>query len=510
MADVESGRKFGRDLELDCDCVVIGSGAGGAVVATHLAEAGWSVVVLEEGPHVPAAQHGAMRPSESVRYVWRDAAMTIAIGLNDSPSINVTSGRMIGGSSAVTGGVCFRVPDHVLAEWSKGQGLGDLSPQAMDRWFSMVERDTHVEEVPVSMRSKSTELFVKGGEKLGIPFHSMHRNTRGCNGCGRCNFGCPHGAKMSVDLSYLPRAVAAGAQLWSDALVESIIIKGDRAVGVTGRLLDGPKGKPGHRLRVHARKAVVVAANGIYSPLLLKASGVGEKSGRVGKKLTLHPSFRVMARFSQPVRGWEGALQSAYSNHYEKDHGILFNSVFIPNGILAGTMPGFGMAHARRLQEVDHLAIFGGMLHDDGGGRVWPWLGREPILTYEMSKRDRSRIPFLFRKMAEIFFAAGAKEVFLPVFGSEPVTPDSLKSFPFESIKGRQIESSSQHPLGTCHMGTSPSQSVVDPNGKAWDLRGLYVADGSVLPTSLGVNPQLTIMAMATRIAHKMIEAQTH
>ncbi len=505
MSAVSSGRAHGADLSLDCDDVVIGSGAGGAVVATHLAEAGRDVIVLEEGPFVPALQHGAMRQSESVRHLWRDAAMTHAVGLGNSPSINVTSGRAIGGSSILTGGVCFRVPEHVMAEWSRKQGLAELSPAAMDRWFSMVEKDVHVEEVPREMRSRSTDLFVAGGEKLGIPFHSMHRNTRGCDGCGRCNFGCPHGAKMSVDVSYLPRAVAAGARIWSDALVHRITIEGDRATGVEGRLLDGPRGKPRSRLRVRAKR-VVVAANGIYSPLILRRSGIGRPSGQVGRNLTLHPSFRVMARFDEPVRGWEGALQSAYSNHYEEEHGILFNSVFIPNGVLAGTMPGFGPAHARRLREVAHLAIFGGMIHDDGGGRVWPGLGREPFLTYRMSERDRARIPFLLRKMAEIFFAAGAREVFLPVFGSEPLKPDDLDRFPYEKVKGSQLESSSQHPLGTCHMGTEPGNSVVDPQGRAWDVRGVYVADGSILPTSLGVNPQLTIMAMATRVAFKMLE----
>lgn len=506
MSDVQSGRKFARDLELDADVVVVGSGAGGAVVATHLAEAGLRVVVLEEGPHVPAKQHGAMRPSESVRHLWRDAAMTLAVGLGDSPSVNVTAGRLVGGSSMLTGGVCFRIPDAVLVEWSRQHGLAELSPEAMDQWFSIVERDVHVEEVPASMRSESTRLFIEGGEKLGVEFRSMRRNTRGCEGCGRCNFGCPCGAKMSVDLSYLPRAVAAGAQLWSDCLVEKITLEGDRAVGVEGRLLDGPRGAKRSRLRVRAKR-VVVAAGGMYSPLLLQRSGIGRRSGAVGRKLTLHPSFRVMARFDHAVRGWEGALQSAYSSHYEEADGMLLNSVFIPPGILAATMPGFGPKHAERLQQLDHLAIFGGMLHDDPGGRVWSVpFSREPVMTYRMSRRDRERIPVLLERMAKIFFAAGAKEVFLPVFGAEPVTPDTLARFPFQRVHGSKIECSSQHPLGTCHMGTSPDNSVVDPDGRTWDVRGLHLVDGSVMPTSLGVNPQLAIMAMATRLAFKLRE----
>ncbi|HSQ64491.1 MAG TPA: GMC family oxidoreductase [Polyangiaceae bacterium] len=504
MLEVISGRARGRDLSTDCDVAIVGSGAGGAVVATYLAEAGLDVVVLEEGPHVPTREYAAMRPSESIRHVWRDAAMTLALGLGDSPSINVTAGRGVGGSSTLTGGVCFRAHDHVLDEWSK-EGLSELSAAGMDPWYSIVEKDVHVETVPEEMRSKSTRLFAEGGAKLGIPFHSMRRNTVGCNGCGRCNFGCPHQAKMSVDIAYLPRAVRAGARIVSDCLVDRVRVDGSRATGVVGRLLDGPGGKPGSDVFVRARH-VVLSAGAMYSPLVLGRSGIGRRSRALGRNLTLHPSFRVIGRFKEPVRGWEGALQSAYSDHWENE-GMLLNSVFIPNGILMATMPGFGKAHAKWRKTAAHVAIFGGMLHDDGGGRVWsnPF-GREPFMTYRMSKRDRAKVPILLRRMAEIFFAAGATEVFLPFFGADPIEPDDLESYPFESVKGMKIECSSQHPLGTCHMGASPESSVIDPDGKTWDVPNVWVADGSILPTSLGVNPQLTIMAMAARVAFKMTE----
>jgi choline dehydrogenase-like flavoprotein len=473
------------------------------VTAAYLAEAGKRVVVLEEGPHVPAPELGAMRPSESVRHVFRDAGMTLAVGLGDSPAINVLTGRCMGGSSVLTGGVCFRIPEHVLDEWSKDLGLVDLAPARMDEWFCRVEGDVHVEDVPVEMRSKSTQLFVQGGESMGVSFGAMRRNTRGCDGCGRCNFGCPHGAKMSVDIAYLPRAARAGAELWSDCLVERVRIEGDRAVGVVGKLLDGPHGKPGSSLEVLAEK-VVVAAGAMHTPLVLRASGIARR-GVVGTNLTLHPSFRMMGRFDEPVRGWEGALQSAYSKTYEDD-GMVLNSVFIPTGVIAGTLPGFGPRHAQRTLDIARMAMFGGMLHDDGGGTVHRFFGREPILTYRMSKRDRARVPVLLRRMAAIFFAAGAREVYLPIFGAEPIGPNDLASFPFESLKGRHIECSSQHPLGSCHMGVTPETSVVGPDGQSWDVRGLYVADGSIFPTSLGVNPQLAVMAMAARIAHRIAE----
>jgi choline dehydrogenase-like flavoprotein len=503
---IHRGAEHTRDVALDCDVVVVGSGAGGAVVATELAQAGRRVVVVEEGPHLTAAEHGAMRPSESVRHVWRDAAMTIAWPLGDTPPINVTAGRVVGGSSTLTGGVSFRVPPHVHECWIRDRGLpSDLSREAMEPMYDAVERAMHVEEVPVSMRSRSTALFGEGMRALGKSLTPMRRNTDGCRGAAMCNFGCPHQAKKSVDQSYLPRAIAAGAHVYADTLVDRILMRGDRAVGVEGWVIENPSTRRRHRFRVRARR-VVVACGGMHSPLLLRRSGVGDHAGHLGRHMTLHPGFRMFARFDEPVRGWHGALQSAFSDDYLHEH-ITFASLFIPYGVIAATMPGAGARHVARARELEHLAMFGGFVHDEGGGRVWAGPGREPILTYRMARRDRATVPVLIRRMAEIFFAAGARECFLPVLGAEPVDADGLRRFPLEKVPGRRLECSSQHPLGTCRMSARPEDGVVDPLGRVWGTRELYVADGSVVPTSLGVNPQVGIMAMATRIAWRMREA---
>lgn len=506
MSAIERGRELesSRELAIDADVVVVGSGAAGSVVAAELAEAGQRVVVVEEGPHVPPERYGKMRPTESMRHVWRDGGLTVAIGLGDTPVINVMMGSAIGGSSILTGGVCFRTPDKVLHEWSDVMGLDELTPERMDACFASVERTVHVEEVPITLRSRSTTLFGEGLRRAhGIELTPLRRNTKGCNGCGRCNFGCPHGSKMSVDITYLPRALAAGARVLSDALVDRILVKGDRAIGVTGRLKNGKHGKPRTPFTVRARR-VVLAAGAYASPLLLMRSGIGRLSGQVGRNLTLHPGFRFMARFDEPVRGWKGALQSAYTAAFE-DEGITCVGLFIPPGALAGTMPGIGPEHVERAEGIPHLAVFGGMLHDDPGGRVHDVLGK-PLMTYRMSKKDRSVVPGLIRKMANIFFAAGAREVILPVLGLGGVDADGLAKVDLEHVPGKMLECASQHPLGTCRMGTSAHHAVVDPDGQSFEVRELFVADGSILPTSLGVNPQLSIMAMATRIAWKLRE----
>ncbi len=504
MTPVESCRTKEGRLEIEADVVVVGSGAGGAVIACELAEAGHKVVVLEEGPFVPALEHGQMRPSESLRHVWRGGAFTVAFGLGDTPHINVTMGRVVGGSSTVTGGVCFRVPGQVLSTWQRERGMTHLTESALEPYYASVEEAVHVETVPVNMRSKSTEHFVRGAEARGLVMKPIARNTDGCNGCGRCNFGCPHVAKMSVDVTYLPRAAAKGARIFADCLVERVIMKGDRAVGVEGRMANGKYGKPKDAFVVRAKR-VVLSAGAAYTPLLLRRSGITGVSNQTGKNVTVHPGFRMIARFSDEVRGWAGAMQSAYTDSLEHE-GITLMGLFVPPAVLAATMPGQGPELLRRAGTVKNLAIFGGIIHDEGGGRVWPGFGREPILTYRMAKHDRALIPRVIREMGEAFFAAGAKEVFTPILGAPGMDADAFRAFPFEDVKSRDIECSSQHPLGSCRMGMTPEHSVVDTVGKVWDTRELYVADGSMVPTSLGVNPQLAIMTLATRVAWHLRE----
>ena len=503
--DVVSAARVGRSLDLDVDDVVVGSGAAGAVVACLLAESGRNVVVLEEGPQLRASEIESMRPSQHLRKAWRDGGMTVAVGLGGGPSINVTMGRAVGGSSMLTGGVCFRTPAHVLDDWSHRLGLKGFAAQELEPHFEEVERAINVEEVPASLRSLSTKKFIQGAEKLGLVIEPLRRNTRGCNGCGRCNFGCPHGAKLSVDYTYLPRAVAAGARIFSDVLVNEVVIEDGRAQGVSATIVDRTRSlfRRAQTVKVRAKR-VVLAAGATHTPLILARSAVRDRSRQIGRNMTLHPAFRMFARFDERLDGWRGALQSAYSRSLEHE-GITLVGLFVPPGVLAATMPGFGNEHVRRASDIPHLAVFGGMIHDEGGGAVRRGPGREPIFTYDMSETDKQRIPNLIRKMGDAFFAAGAREVFPPILGQAGLTADAFRAKDFSKVPGLKLECSSQHPLGSARMGVSADSSVVQSSGETWGARGLYVVDGSVVPTSLGVNPQLTIMALATRIARGMI-----
>ena len=495
------GRELRGGFDEDCDVVVVGSGAGGAVVATLLAEAGRRVILVEEGPHYEPAQYQRFTPSDAVRKLFRESGMVTAFGLGETPLISLTLGRAVGGSSLLTGGVCFRIPGEVHASWVRELGLDELGERAFEAAYAEVERRIDVREVPESARSESTRRFVEGARSMGIEMRSIARNTGDdCEGNARCNFTCPAGAKRSVDIAFLPSALRHGARIVSDALVERVLVRGGRAVGVEGRLLGGPQGKASHRFRVRA-PVVVVACGTLHTPLLLSASGLPDPSELLGRGITLHPAARVVARFDDPVRGWDGALQSVYSDHFAHD-GIKLVGVYTMVNVLAASLPGIGAALRRNAEALERTAVFGAMIHDDGGGRVLRSPGREPLITYRMSPRDRGRLWRSIGILGEMAFAAGAKDVIAPSFGLPPLR-SVAEARALAEGRGdvRRLECLAFHPLGSARMSNDPRRGLVDQRGEAFGVRGLFVADGSVLPTSIGVNSQVPIMSMAARIA---------
>jgi len=492
------GRELTSPMSTSVDVVVVGSGAGGAVVARELARAGRSVIVLEEGAYHAPKEYASFSPSRAFGTLAREAGLGLAVGLGDTPIMSVLAGKCVGGSSVLTGGVCFRIPDEVLHDWSTRLGLGTMTPEELAPYFDEIERDMSVETVPASMRSRSTELFVEGAEHLGIPMKSLRRNTSGCKGASRCNFGCPHGAKMSVDISMLPDARANGAVIVSDALVEKVVVEGGTARAVRGRFMDPRTGEPGIAFEVRAR-VVVIACGSLHTPILLRNSGLG--TSHVGRHLTLHPAFRVGALFDERVDGWDGAMQSVYSDHFA-DEGLTLVGVYTVPSILAAAFPGVGREHRRGVKAMPNLAFFGAMIHDDGNGRVMRWLGREPLVTYRMSAQDRHRLWRGVGVLGELAFAGGAREVMLPIFGADPITsPAQLRALVAHPPSTKKVECMSFHPLGSAKMSADPGDGVVKPTGETWSTRNLFVADGSVLPSSIGVNSQLPVMAIALRIA---------
>jgi choline dehydrogenase-like flavoprotein len=470
------------------DVVVVGSGAGGAAAARVLAERGLSVVVVEEGSYYDASSYSS-DPFEALALLYRDGGLTACEG---RPIIPLPLGRCVGGTTVVNSGTCFRTPGDVLVRWRDEHGIAWATE--LDAEFESVERDLRVTPVDPVRAGRNAELCRAGAEALGASNGPIARNAGAVVCCGTCPTGCALDAKQATHVSELPRAVAAGARVRAGARVERVLISGGRAAGVACR---GGYG-------VHAR-AVVVAGGAVGTPELLLRGRLAGASGELGRNLRIHPACWVGARFDEEVRGWDGVMQSWYVDEWH-DRGLFLEATFTPLAFGAHWLRGAGEAYRSRLLDYGRMGIIGVHLSDTSTGRVTLRGGRARI-TYRLLAPDVRTILFGLARAADIHFAAGAREVF-PQVGRIPALRAGEGTAALEEgrVRPGELRLEAFHPMGTARMGADPRRSVVSPSGEAHDVPGLYVADASLFPTSLGVNPMITIMACARRIAAGLAE----
>lgn len=494
MTPVIDGGTVREDRAESADTVVVGSGAGGAVVACELAEAGRDVLLLEEGREFTRKDFNR-RPVDMLPLLYRDVGLTSTIGL---PAIPVPLGRTLGGTTTINSGTCLRTPDRVLEGWGRDFGLPDVTPVAMEPYFARVEQVQNVQPVKEAVLGKNARLFKRGADKLGWGGHPLRRNVSDeCRGCGVCCFGCPSDAKLAMNLTFIPRARAAGARVWTQARMTEVTIEGGRAVGVEARLPDG------HALRVRAKR-VVLACGTFHTAAFLLAHKFANSSGLVGRGLTLHPATRIAALFDEVVDGWQGVPQG-YGVDRFSDEGIMLEGIQGPPGLIAPILPFVGVPFQELVHDLRKVATFGGLIKDGPNGRVRSFRGK-PLITYFLSREDRAKAQKMMGLIAEVFLEAGAKRVLLPVMGFPELRGrDDLERFRRTEVRRSRLEMMAFHPLGTCRMGTDRARSVVGPYGETHDVPGLWIADGSVVPTSLGVNPQITIMSLAMRTARAIL-----
>jgi hypothetical protein len=306
--------------------------------------------------------------------------------------------------------------------------------------------------------------------------------------------GCPTGAKRSADVSYVPAALERGAQIVTGASVDRVDIRGGIARGVTGRLSSG------RTFRVRA-DAVVVAGGALLTPLLLERSGACRTSGWLGKNLSIHPASKAFALFDERIEMSRGIPQS-YGVDSLKEEGIMLEGASLPLDVTALAIPFVGRRYMELMAQYPHLASFGTMVQDHARGSVHAGPGGLPIIRYDSCRNDLDRIQRGVALICEIFLRAGARRVFPFIHGHDELRDEGdLARLRAAKLSPGDIEISAYHPLGTCRMGTDPTRSCIGPDGEAHDTQALYIADGSALPSSLGVNPQLTIMAVALRTA---------
>lgn len=496
--DVE---ELGQDAVMDCDVVVVGSGAGGGCAAAVLAQAGLSVIVVEKGAYYSEEDfHHVEAGSLRDMYLYGMTLATRDLG------VRILAGSVLGGGTVVNYTTSFRAPDFVLEEWARQSGVEGFVSGEIQESYDAVSQRLGV-NTDSSAAGRRDEVMEDGLKKLGWHVDMLPRAVRGCSqdeACGYCGYGCRLGAKQSTMRTYLHDAQAAGARIITGVDARRVLISNGRAVGVEGR-----RGK--RRLTVNAR-SVVVAGGAIESPALLLRSGL---RGQVGRNLHLHPGTATMGVFDDDVNIWEGTLQARYSSefrHWDGGYGPIFETVPVHPGSGAVIVPWISSEHHReRMAGFGNIGFVAVLPRDRSGGRVRIGRDGSPLVEYKLQADDDRRIAEGAVQAARVMEAGGAKEVYSlhPSFisyrtnapGAYDRWADEIRSIGYAGGRSTMF---SYHQMSSCRMGTDPTRSAVDGNNQTHEVTDLYVADSSAFPTASGVNPMLSVYAIAHRAATRL------
>jgi long-chain-alcohol oxidase len=487
--------------ELDCDVVIVGSGAAGGCAAAILAEAGFDVVVVEKGDYHAERDFTHME-SEAARnmYLYGMTLATTDLG------VRIIAGSTLGGGTVVNFGTSFRTPDFVLAEWARSTGIDAFASGEFDESLDAVEARLGV-NTDSSAAGRRDELIEEGLKKLGWHIDMMPRAARGCTqdeACGYCGFGCRVGGKQSSMRTYLEDASVAGARIIVGADVRTVLISDGRAIGVAGTVGN-------NELRVAAR-AVVVAGGAIESPALLLRSGLG---GRVGHDLHLHPGCAPWGLFDDEVRIWEGTTQARYSKEFREwdgGYGPIFETIPVHPGSASVFFQWLSATDHRDLMSVyPNIGFCGVLSRDRSAGRLRIGRDGNPRIYYKIDSDDERRIAEGVIAGAKVLEAAGATQISSP--HSRRVTyvpglPGAHERWADETrrvgYRHGRVKFGSWHQMGSCRMGIDPTMSAVGPDNECHEVSGMYVVDSSAFPTASGVNPMLTVYGIAHRAASKL------
>lgn len=498
MNQVMSPDDLDESSTIPCDVVIVGTGAGGAPLAAQLAKRGYAVAMIEEG-HYYRRPDFAGAPEERLARFWRDGGMNVAIG---NSGIVVPTGRMVGGSTAINSGTCFDTPDGVLREWLDQGFPSDFEPENFRRYLDKTREVLGVEPAQRPWLGAIADRVAEGAEALAregfeLEHGPLPRNAPGCDGQGLCAFGCPTGAKRSADVSWVPMALDAGAFCFTGMSVKRLLTRGNRVAAIEARGQDSSGAQ--RTLRIKAR-AVVLAAGTLETPMLLANNGIDLP--RLGKGLSVHPALGALARFEDSLGAPWNAIPQSYGVEGLVDERVRFEGFTSPPSLTAPTLPFHGAELTRWMDQLDHVGQYGFMVRDHNDGQVRRGPNGRPLILKSVS----NDVLELFKRgsavLAELLLRGGAAEVATGIAGVGNVeTIADARAISTAPVKARDFRSMAFHPLGTCAMGANARSGVVDFNHRVFGTQNLYVVDGSSVPTSLGVNPQVTIMSMALRAA---------
>lgn len=484
---------YSGGLDVSCDVVVIGGGAGGCAAAAALAEAGLQVAVFEEGRHWRPRDFVSSNPW-ALRNLYQERGARVALGEGAMP---INGGRGVGGSTLINSAISFRPRPAVLADWRARFGFdprGDFEA-LVERVWTTVGAGINREEI----QGRNNTIFRDGVEKLGLSGGAfMDRSAPGCGGCGVCQLGCPSGGKLSVDRTFLAEALRrGGVAVYADCRVEGAEADGGRVLAVHGSTIDPQSSAPSGAFRVRAKR-FVLSGGSIGSPRFLLRAGLAPNE-HVGRHLRLHPATGATGRFDEPIRHWEGVSQGYYVDRFDEGYLLETGTVTPDLQYLAIGLP-VGEALNRVVLDMPYLATAGAMVHDeDTEAEVG-----SSTLSFRFGERDRAVMLAGIRLCVRVFFAAGARYAVTGIGGVGILQPeDDLEARIPDGIPFHRITALSSHPMGSCRLGADRAQSVVDPRGLVWGTDNLHIADASIFPTSLGVNPQITTMSCGLMVGRE-------
>ncbi len=497
---ITQGRKLSADEKVDADVVVVGTGAGGGMAMRELARAGFKVVALEEGTRVDTSAMTQLE-DEMLPKLYQERGGR----MNQDFTIRVLGGRCVGGSTVHNINLCKRLAPEVLHAWKAAHAVSGLSEKELAPSFESVGRDLSVSLIPEEDRNENNRVLERGVKALGWKGGPLHHNRVGCQKSGFCEVGCPFAAKRNSAQVLVPEAIAAGAQLYTDAQAVRVLHDGGRVSGVVAALLDAA-GKVHHSLTVKA-KAVVLAGSAIGSAVLAQKSALPDPNTQLGRRLHIHPGAPVVGLFDGFIDGFKGIPQSYECTEWldpspGSDKRIWITTAFAHPIGAAVTLPGFGKAHFEWMRRYRNIAVLTAMVHDETSGKVGVKSDGRALIEYSMNDSDRDQLAKGLRACARILFAGGAKSVLVP---SNP--PIEIKDA--AAVEGARAQATipisaaqniglaAAHPMSTLPMGDDPKRSVVGSQGQHHQVRGLFVVDGSVFPTSIGGPPQIPIYTIS-------------
>jgi choline dehydrogenase-like flavoprotein len=496
---------------MSCDVAIVGSGAGAGITAELLTRVGLSVILVEEGP-LKSSRDFKQLESDAYPQLYQESGAR----KTTDKAINILQGRCVGGSTTVNWTSSFRTPVATLDFWREHYALPDMSAQALAPWFEQAERRLNIDDWPVPP-NENNEVLRRGARPLGIEVGAIRRNVRACWNLGSCGLGCPTNAKQSMLVTTLPVALDAGAQLLVSTRVERLEMAGAAVNALICRPV-GPDGSPaaGLATRIVARH-VVVAGGAINSPALLMRSHAPDPNERLGRRTFLHPVVITAATFPHRVEGWAGAPQTLYTDHHLNTQaidgpiGFKIEAPPIHPVLFAQTLCGYGPAQADAMSRFAHthalLALLRDGFHEESpGGTVELRRDGSPQLHYPLTPFVMEGARRAFLAMTEIQFAAGAEAV-TPVhelagrYTNWAEARQAIAALPMKPLLTRVA---SAHVMGGCGMAGQERLGVVRPDGVHWQIENLSVHDGSLFPTSIGANPQLSIYGLVTRLATQL------